>query len=137
MADVFSKEKRSELMSRIRGRNNLGTEIALVRLFRRNGITGWRRHLHLPGRPDFTFSGSKLTVFVDGCFWHGCTICSRNLKPSTNRQFWSEKIVTNRRRDRRANRKLREAGWHVLRIWEHHLKERPTSCVAKISRRIT
>lgn len=62
---------------------------------------------------------------MDGCFWHGCTRCARNITPSTNRKYWSEKIVANRKRDRRADRNLRDTGYHVLRIWEHDLEKRP------------
>jgi len=101
MADVFSKRKRSEVMSRIRGRENKDTELALARLLRTHKIIGWRRHrlvrvavegssLRVEGkkprrnsqrstfnsqltvRPDFVFLKSRTVVFVDGCFWHGC-----------------------------------------------------------------
>jgi DNA mismatch endonuclease, patch repair protein len=134
MADIMSKKQRSLLMSRIRGKNNKGTELVLASLLRKHGITGWRRHLPLPGTPDFTIRSCRLTIFLDGCFWHGCPSCARNLTPSTNTTYWSEKIVANRRRDRRANRALRKEGWQVLRIWEHDLKKRPIDCVARISR---
>lgn len=72
MTDIFTKAKRSEVMSRIRGRGNKETEIALLLLLRKHRITGWRRHPALFGRPDFAFAGHKLAVFVDGCFWHNC-----------------------------------------------------------------
>ena len=134
MADVFSKKKRSELMSHIRGRNNKGTELVLATLLRKNRITGWRRHSPLPGTPDFAIRDSRLAIFVDGCFWHGCARCTRNLTPATNRKYWSKKIVANKKRDRRADRTLRVGGWHVLRIWEHDLKNRPESCVTRIAR---
>ena len=134
MADIFSKKKRSELMSRIRSRNNKGTELILASLLRKHRRTGWRRHYRLPGTPDFAFPARKVAIFIDGCFWHGCTRCTRNITPSTNRKFWSEKIVANRKRDRRADRNLRGIGWHVLRIWEHDLKKRPDVCVARIKR---
>lgn len=73
-------------------------------------------------RPDFVFTQPKLAVFVDGCFWHGCSQCRRNLKPKTNRSFWNSKIEANRSRDRRNSRNLRAKGWRVIRIWEHSLK---------------
>ena len=75
MPDVFTKEKRSEVMSLIRGKGNKETENALLALLRQNKITGWRRHLPLPGKPDFAFQKQKVAVFVDGCFWHGCPKC--------------------------------------------------------------
>lgn len=137
MADVLSKQKRSELMSHIRGKYNLGTEMALVSLLREKHVTGWRRHQKLPGTPDFAMRRHKVAIFVDGCFWHGCTRCARNMKPSTNKEYWAAKVVANRKRDRRADRRLRKDGWTVLRIWEHDLKKRPASCVARIVRAIS
>ncbi len=68
MADVFTKAKRSEVMSRIRGRGNKATELALAKLLRRHRITGWRRNQAVFGKPDFIFPKLKLAVFVDGCF---------------------------------------------------------------------
>jgi DNA mismatch endonuclease (patch repair protein) len=135
MADVFTKEKRSEVMARIRGRGNERTEIAFMSLLRRNGIAGWRRHRPIPlcalqkrpargrrpmVRPDFVFPAIKLAVFIDGCFWHGCPL--HGVQPSTNEQFWSDKIQGNIRRDRRVARSLRRESWSVLRIWEHELR---------------
>lgn len=128
--DVFSKSKRSDLMSRIRSRGNKATEIALAKLLRSNSITGWRRHLPLVGRPDFTFSKAKLIVFVDGCFWHGCPRCYR--APKSRRGYWSRKVLANRTRDRRVNRELTKKGWLVLRIWECHLTEYPEKCVGRL-----
>jgi DNA mismatch endonuclease (patch repair protein) len=75
--DVFTQKKRSEVMSRIRGKGNEKTEVRLAKLMRKAGIRGWRRHLPIPGRPDFSFRQQKVAVFVDGCFWHGCPRCFR------------------------------------------------------------
>lgn len=94
MPDVFTPAKRSEVMARIHSRGNRDTEQALAKLFRRYGITGWRRQVLIRGaavgphgsrlkaaplrrpawrvRPDFVFPRQRLAVFVDGCFWHGC-----------------------------------------------------------------
>ena len=66
MPDVFTQSKRSEVMSRIRGKGNRSTELKLLKLFREHGISGWRRHQPLPGRPDFVFPKELLAVFVDG-----------------------------------------------------------------------
>ena len=106
-------------MSRIRSYGNKDTELALVRVFRLYGITGWRRHQSLLGRPDFVFPNERLVVFVDGCFWHGCRIHSK--VPKTNRAYWSKKLLYNQRRDRRVACSLRRKGWRVMRIWEHDL----------------
>jgi DNA mismatch endonuclease (patch repair protein) len=130
MPDVFTKAKRSEVMSRIRGRGNKATEIALARLLRLNKITGWRRHLPIVGKPDFTFRRNRLVIFVDGCFWHGCPKHSNT--PSGNRAFWSRKLSANKKRDRFVTSTLRKDGWRVLRIWEHDLTKRPLACIRKI-----
>ncbi len=130
MPDVFTKAKRSEVMSRIRSRGNKETELALAKLFRAHKITGWRRHLKVFGSPDFAFREKCLAVFVDGCFWHGCP---RHCKiPAGNRAFWKKKLSANRKRDRRVNRELRKLGWRVIRIWEHDLARRADKCIGKI-----
>ena len=135
MADVFTPAKRSQVMSRIRGRGNRDTEVALARLFRQRGITGWRRHQRLFGKPDFIFRGQRLAVFVDGCFWHRCPRHS-NI-PVANRAFWKEKLTANARRDRLVNVSLKNKGWRVVRIWEHDLAKRSNSCVGKIVAALT
>lgn len=119
MADVFSTAKRSQVMSRIRGRGNKETELALIQFFRHHGITGWRRHAPVFGKPDFVFPKLKLAVFVDGCFWHSCPKHS-NL-PVNNRPFWKRKLEANVQRDKLVNRTLRVRGWRVIRIWQHEL----------------
>lgn len=119
MADVFTKAKRSEVMSRIRGRGNKATELAMMRLFRQHHISGWRRHQPVFGKPDFVFRKLKVAVFVDGCFWHGCAKHSK--VPLNNRPFWDNKLKANKRRDRLVIHTLKSQGWRVLRVWEHDL----------------
>jgi len=119
MADVFTKAKRSEVMSRIRGSGNKGTELALAKLFRRYGITGWRRNQPLFGKPDFTFRLQRVVVFVDGCFWHGCP--RHFTMPVNNQAFWERKLAANKKRDQLVTRTLRKQGWLVIRVWEHDL----------------
>jgi DNA mismatch endonuclease (patch repair protein) len=131
MADRHTKKQRSYNMSRIRKFGNKTTEIRMIALFQAYGIKGWRRHLPLPGRPDFTFRRARVVVFVDGCFWHGCPRC--NWTPTSNTKYWSSKLVGNRAKDRDANRALRRSGWTVVRIWEHSLKH-PARVMARIRR---
>jgi DNA mismatch endonuclease, patch repair protein len=119
MADVLTKAKRSEVMSRVRGSGNKETELALVKLLRSHGVTGWRRKQNVFGKPDFVFTKARLAVFVDGCFWHGCPKHAR--QPKSNRAFWRRKLANNKKRDQLVNLMLRRAGWRVLRIWEHEL----------------
>ena len=107
-------------MSRIRGRGNKDTEVALAKLFRRHKITGWRRNQKIFGKPDFVFRRERLAVFVDGCFWHGCP--KHGTKPKGNAAFWKKKFARNQARDRLVNCTMRRTGWRVLRIWEHTLQ---------------
>lgn len=120
MTDWLSREQRSRNMSSIRSAGNLTTERKLAKLLRAGGLSGWRRHEALPGKPDFVFKSHRLAIFVDGCFWHGCPRCYR--LPEDNRDYWKTKLLANRCRDKRVNRKLRSAGWTVVRCWEHALE---------------
>jgi DNA mismatch endonuclease, patch repair protein len=117
-------EPRRRIMRSIAGRGNKTTEAALATQLRRNALSGWRRHLPLPGRPDFVWRKEKVALFVDGCFWHGCP--RHYLPPRKNIEFWQRKIETNRARDRRVDRQLRRAGWTTLRIWECQVLEQRT-----------
>lgn len=119
--DRVTKEKRSEMMAAIKGRGNLSTEVALMKILRKEKITGWRRHYNrVEGRPDFAFPKQEVAVFIDGCFWHGCK--KHGTIPKTNVQFWEEKIARNKERDKKVNRELKRHGWRVVRIWEHDIK---------------
>jgi DNA mismatch endonuclease (patch repair protein) len=130
MADVYSKSKRSQVMSRIRGRGNKDTEIVLAKLLRLHKITGWRRHYAIVGKPDFVFPKQKIAIFVDGCFWHGCP---KHFKmPSSNLEYWVKKLDANKRRDRQVTKSLRTGGWIVFRIWEHALAKRGEACIYRI-----
>lgn len=119
MADVFSKQKRSQVMAAIRSKGNKDTELRLISIFRANGISGWRRNQRLAGKPDFVFRKGRFVLFIDGCFWHGCPKHGR--KPDSNRSYWLAKLRRNALRDKEVVRKLRKMGWHVLRLWEHEL----------------
>jgi DNA mismatch endonuclease (patch repair protein) len=134
MADVFSRQKRSYIMSRVKGRGNLLTEIRLIELFRSHGLVGWRRNTLIFGRPDFVFPTARVAVFVDGCFWHACP--RHGSIPLTNRGFWEEKLARNRKRDRLVNRTLRELGWTPIRVWQHELRE-PVRLIRRLRGLIT
>ena len=134
MADVFTPQKRSEVMSRIRGRGNRSTELCFASLLRQHHLTGWRRHLPLPGRPDFTFPKVRICVFVHGCFWHGCPACATF--PKHRARYWRNKILGNRRRDRRVCRQLRARGYAVLTVWECALERRKTGRSLSLLKRL-
>lgn len=135
MADVFTARKRSEVMSRIRGKGNASTEKRMIQLFREHSIKGWRRNWPLPGKPDFVFPKLRVALFVDGCFWHRCPKCYR--KPATNAEFWEAKITRNVARDKEVNRELKKRGWRVARVWEHALAKYNSSRNKSLVRLLT
>jgi DNA mismatch endonuclease, patch repair protein len=120
MPDVFSEAKRSDVMSRIRGKHNASTELRFISIMKSGQVTGWRRHLPLPGCPDFAFRHEKVAVFVDGCFWHLCPRCAK--LPKNNAEFWRKKLLGNKERDRIVSKQIRDKGWIPVRVWEHELK---------------
>ena len=122
---------RSKTMSAIKGRNNKSTEQRLRYSLVANKISGWTiKNNALPGRPDFLFASEKVAVFVDGCFWHGCPQCGHF--PKTNKDFWKEKITRNKARDKRNAMELHKAGYTVLRLWEHELRDNLPDCIERI-----
>lgn len=128
---TFGGLSRSDLMARIRSTGNLTTEIRLAQLLRCYRLSGWRRRMLLPGKPDFVWPRERMVVFVDGCFWHGHD-CDRNLRPKRNAGLWREKIRSNQRRDRKVSRLLRIEGWKVIRIWECQLAKSPACVLARL-----
>ncbi len=117
-----------------------------MHVIRAEGITGWRRQVaikagggrmkdeRLKVRPDFVFRAQRVSVFVDGCFWHGCP--QHATRPRGNAAFWRTKFTANRRRDRLVTRAPRRSGWRVLRIWEHELARKNASRLLGRIRRI-
>lgn len=135
MTDVFSKKKRSEVMSRIRSKNT-APEMVIRRAFH---AAGFRFRLHdkrLPGRPDIVLPKHRVAVFVNGCFWHGHKDCKSFRLPKTNRKFWKEKIDSNRKRDDLNFRAIRKAGWKPLVIWECNIRKNATKTFHKITNTI-
>ncbi len=120
MADVYSPEKRSEVMKRVRSKKNKSTELRLIEIFKQYGVTGWRRNYPVKGHPDFVFLDKKIAIFVDGCFWHGHDC--RNTKPENNKEYWVKKQMSNITHDKEVTALFQNRGWKVLRIWECELK---------------
>jgi DNA mismatch endonuclease, patch repair protein len=115
-------------MSRIRGKNPK-PELALRTALWSLGLR-YRLHTPLPGRPDIVFSRSRLAVFVDGCFWHGCP--DHSVKPKTNSAFWRIKLEKNIARDLETSASLKAAGWKVVRIWEHEIRQDIPKAVERV-----
>lgn len=132
MADTVTKEKRSWIMSRVRGKNTK-PEILLRSLLHRSGF---RFRLHdekLPGKPDIVLPRYRAVIFVNGCFWHRHKGCKVSRIPKSHRDFWINKFNKNIQRDRKHQQKLERLGWQVLIVWECELKESQISVISNIS----
>lgn len=126
MADVVSPEKRSQMMSGIRGKNSLPEMLVRRALF----AMGYRFRLHrrdLPGTPDIAMPSRRIAIFVHGCFWHVHQGCKYKRTPSTRTEFWTTKLYGNVERDQRAVDRLAEMGWRVLIVWECSTRDPATS----------
>jgi DNA mismatch endonuclease (patch repair protein) len=122
MPDIVSNQKRSAMMSGIRGKNTKPELQVRKALF---GM-GYRFRLHrkdLPGRPDIVLPGRRVAILVHGCFWHGHEDCRYAKTPSTRTDFWISKLNSNRQRDIRDLEKLQASGWRTLVIWECYLRQ--------------
>lgn len=119
--DVYSREKRSEVMSKVRS-SNTRPELAVRRKLH---SLGFRFRLHgknLPGKPDIVLPKHRSIVLVHGCFWHHHTACGKSKLPTSNAGFWRRKIFRNVRRDKQNISKLKRLEWRVLVIWECEIK---------------
>jgi len=120
MADTLSKEKRSELMSKVAGKETK-PEIMVRKFLFSRGFRFRKNVKKLPGTPDIVLPKYKVVIFVNGCFWHGHT-CRQAHLPSSNLDYWEHKIAENIDRDNRRNSELEASGWKVITIWGCELK---------------
>jgi len=121
MIDTRTREKRSEIMSKVRSENT-APELVVRRLI--YGM-GYRYRLHvvgLPGRPDIVMIGRRKIIDVRGCFWHGHEDCKYGRLPKSRQEFWAAKIMRNRERDGENMHSLEGDGWRVLIVWQCELK---------------
>lgn len=119
--DIFSREKRSRIMSAIRSKDTK-PEMTVRRIA--HGM-GYRYRLHrkdLPGKPDLVFSRRRAVIFVHGCFWHQHD-CRDGRVPTANITYWQTKLARNVQRDEQSHNELESLGWRVLTLWECELKE--------------
>ena len=121
MVDNLSKEQRKKTMSLVRGKDTK-PEMAVRKLVH---SIGYRYRLHrknLPGCPDLVFSGRHKVIFVHGCFWHGHDCHAGLNRPSSNKNYWTEKLERNIQRDAENLRQFKEMDWGALVIWECEIK---------------
>jgi DNA mismatch endonuclease Vsr len=132
MPDIFSKEKRSEIMRAVKHKDTL-PELIIQSLIRDMGVAYERESRILNTKPDIIIPEMKKVFFINGCFWHGHT-CRRGKLPEANRIFWEEKINKTKERDRKNYKELKSNGWDYLIIWECEIKKKKIDVlISKIS----
>lgn len=131
--DRFSVRKRSEIMSHIRSRYTT-LDMRMRRLLMDSGYQ-FKMYPRLYGHPDFLVAG-ELAVFCDSSFWHGrnWALLKRQLQRGANATYWVKHIEQNKRRDHDVSKKLRLAGYKVLRFWDRDILKKPESCLSRIEK---
>lgn len=141
MKDLYIRDKRSprpknSKVSRVMSANkarNTKPELLLRKALWRKGVRGYRLHSkYLPGSPDLFFSKKRLAVFIHGCYWHRCPHCNLSL-PKHNAVFWKDKFMRNQERDRESVKKIKEAGYRMVVLWECKIKKDLSSSVREIT----
>lgn len=135
MTDIWSKKKRSEVMSRIRSKNTKPEIFLRKELYKQ----GFRYRIHkkeLPGKPDIVFGKYRIAIFVHGCFWHYHKDCNEGRIPNTNSKFWKEKLTKTIERDKQHLRDLEKSGWKVLVFWECEIEKNIDSIIDTIKAEI-
>lgn len=130
MTDIFTKEKRSQIMSRVKG-TNTSLELVIFKLLKDKGLHFEKHSKTLPGKPDIVFPKRKLVVFIDGDFWHGWKFEDYKYKLT---DYWFNKIKSNIIRDRKNKLLLKKEGWRIIRLWEHRIAKNPSGCIKTIQR---
>lgn len=126
MADVFSQEKRSEIMRAIRSKNTKA-EVLAFRYLKKNGVYFQKHYSKVPGKPDIALPRKKIAVFIDGDFWHGKTFNQFAAKrEDPDQDYWVQKIRTNIERDLKQNKELEIMGWKYIRVWEKDIMRKST-----------
>lgn len=135
MAYKFKTTKqRSLLMQKIKSKKTK-PEIILQKFLRKKGFKFTINYSNLPGNPDIVLLSKKIAIFVDGEFWHGYRWKEKKKKINSNRAYWIPKIERTIARDRQNNKKLKKAGWRVIRLWEHQIIKDLTKCIQKITKK--
>jgi DNA mismatch endonuclease (patch repair protein) len=119
MADVFTKEKRSAVMSKIKGKGTK-PELMVMDHLEKKGYVFRRNVPDMPGKPDVVMDRHMIVVRVNGCMWHDHS-CRKGKRPKSNVEFWDKKVTGNKVRDKKHGDALRRKGWKVITVWECEL----------------
>lgn len=120
MADIFSKKKRSEIMSKVRSKDSK-IEVEFRKKLWKVGFRYRKNSTKYFGKPDIVLPKYKTVIFIDSCFWHGCK--KHGSMPQTRKRFWEAKIERNKQRDKEVNKYYKKSDWKIFRIWEHDLND--------------
>jgi len=129
MADIFTKKKRSEVMSKVKHKDSK-IEIAFRKKLWAKGFRYSKNSAKYFGKPDISLPKYKTVIFIDSCFWHGCK--KHGSIPATRKKFWTNKIDRNIERDREVSRYYKKQSWKIFRIWEHDLPKRTPEIIANL-----
>ncbi len=121
--DIYSANKRSEIMAGISGKDTK-PEITVRKFLFSKGFRYRVNDKRYPGRPDIVLPKYKTAVFVHGCFWHGHKGCKASRLPETRKEFWKKKISNNIKRDDKNIKKLKDMGWKVIIVWQCRIKNK-------------
>lgn len=138
MADIYDRNKRSQIMSKISGKETK-PEILIRKFLFSKGFRYRKNVQKIPGQPDVVLSKYKTVIFIHGCFWHGHKNCKAAKLPETRKEFWEEKIKSNIVRDKSNTNELKQLGWHVIIIWQCDIsnKEKQTNRLELLRNQIT
>lgn len=126
-----SSEVTTKVMKSNKGKDT-GPELTLRKALRDSGFPGYRINWKkAPGRPDITYPGRKVAIFVNGCFWHRCPHCNLPL-PKSHTDFWQQKFDRNIARDRKKTEELEALGWTVVTVWECEIKKDLPSVISRL-----
>jgi DNA mismatch endonuclease (patch repair protein) len=129
MTDIFSKKKRSEIMSKVRSKDSK-IEIEFRKRLWKAGFRYRKNSTKYFGKPDIVLPKYKTVIFIDSCFWHGCK--KHGSMPQTRKKFWATKIERNKQRDKEVNKYYRKSDWKIFRAWEHDLAKKQGAILNKL-----
>jgi DNA mismatch endonuclease (patch repair protein) len=129
MADIFTKKKRSEVMSKVKNKDSK-IEVAFRKQLWVEGFRYRKNSKKYFGKPDIVLPKYKTVIFIDSCFWHGCK--KHGSIPATHMKFWTEKIDRNKVRDKKVNKYYKNKGWKAVRVWEHDLPSKTKEVIRGI-----
>lgn len=131
MSDIYSSDKRSKIMARVKG-TDTQLEIKVRKTLFSLGYRFRKNDRRLPGKPDIVLPKYKCVIFINGCFWHGHKNCTKASIPKTRTEWWKKKINETIERDKANVEKLQLLGWKVLTVWECDLKRDYLECINKL-----